>query len=74
MTKITKVMCLQQLKDTNPDLFVCDDPQPRECSKCKKKYIPTQNDVSTRRPSCYWKECGKCRDFWRKTGVRGKSI
>jgi hypothetical protein len=62
MTKITKLLCLAQLKDTNPDLIVCENPPERECSNCKKKYTPTQNDVSTRRPSCYFKSCSRCRE------------
>jgi len=61
MTRITKLMCLYQLNETESDLFVCDDPQPRECGRCKQKYIPSNNDISTRRPSVYWKQCGLCR-------------
>ena len=36
MTRITKLMGLDQLKETDPDLMVCENQQPRECSKCKK--------------------------------------
>ena len=68
MTKITKLLCLAQLAETDPDLYVCDDPQPRKCSNCKKKYIPTDADISTRRPSCYWKQCGKCREYLKQRG------
>ena len=50
MTKITKLLCLAQLTETDADLYVCDDPPLRKCSNCKKKYIPTNNDISTRRP------------------------
>ena len=66
MTKITKVFCLAQLADTNPDLYVCDDPPIRECSNCKKKYVPTNEDISTRRPSTYWRQCGDCREYMQK--------
>ena len=65
MTRITKVFCLAQLAETDQKLFVCDDPEPIECIRCKNKYIPTKNDISTRRPSTYWKQCGKCREYQR---------
>jgi len=64
MTKITKISCLTQLADTNPDLYVYDDPQPRKCvGNCKKIYVPTNENISTRRPSVYWKQCAKCRAY-----------
>jgi len=66
MTKITKVLCLAQLTETDIHLYVCDNPQPRKCSNCKKKYIPTDADISSRRPSCYWKQCSKCREYMQK--------
>ena len=67
MTKITKVFCLAQLAQTNPDLYVCDDPKPRKCvGYCKKLYVPTNEDISTRRPSTYWKQCAKCREYMKK--------
>jgi len=66
MTKITKLMCLYQLNETESDLFVCEDPKLRECSRCKQKYIPTNNDISTRRPSVYFKQCGICRKYLRE--------
>lgn len=66
MTKITKLMCLDQLKETPTYLYVCDDPEPIECIRCKNKYIPTKNDISTRRPSTYWQQCAKCREYMKK--------
>jgi len=65
MTRITKLMGLDQLKDTPTDLFVCENSQPRECSRCRKKHTPTNDDISTRRPSCYWKQCRECREYLR---------
>ena len=67
MTKITKVFCLAQLAKTDVNLYVCEDPQPRKCtSRCKKLFTPTDADISTRRPSCYWKQCSKCREYMQK--------
>jgi len=66
MTRITKLMCLYQLNETESDLFVCLNPEPRKCGRCKQKYIPTNNDISTRRPSVYWKQCGNCREYLRE--------
>jgi hypothetical protein len=66
MTKITKMMCLYQLNETNTNLFVCENPEPRKCIRCKKQYIPTNKDISSRRPSCYWKQCATCRVYMQK--------
>ena len=64
MTKITKLFCVAQLESTNANLFVCDNPEPRKCvGNCKKLYTPTNADISSRRPSCYWKQCGICREY-----------
>jgi len=64
MTRITKTMCLARLTETDADLYVCDDPKPRKCvGNCKKLYTPTIEDISTRRPSVYWKQRGKCRKY-----------
>ena len=65
MTRIS----LAQLTETNADLYVCDDPKPRKCvGNCKKLYTPTIEDISTRRPSVYWKQCGKCREYLKQRG------
>ena len=67
MTKITKVFCLAQLAETNANLFVCDNPEPRKCtSRCKKLFTPTNADISSRRPSVYWKQCATCRAYMQK--------
>ena len=67
MTKITKVMCLAQLASTNANLFVCDNPEPRKCTgKCNKLFTPTNTDISSRRPSVYWLQCSKCREYMQK--------
>ena len=66
MTKITKLLCLAQLAETDPNSFVCDDPRPRKCvGNCKKIFTPSNEDISTRRPSVYWKQCNKCREYLR---------
>ena len=66
MTKITELMCLQQLKYTDLNLFVCLNPEPRKCTgNCKKIFTPSNDDISTRRPSVYWKQCNKCREYLR---------
>ena len=69
MTRITKTMCLAQLTETDADLFVCDDPKPRKCvGNCKKLFTPNNADISSRRPSCYWQQCSKCREYMQKRG------
>jgi len=78
MTKITKLFCLAQLAETDPILYVCDNPQPRKCiGNCKKMYVPTDADISSRRPSVYWKQCGKCREYLKQRGkicVKNKQL
>jgi len=61
MTRIAKLMCLDQLKETPTYSFVCLNPEPRECGRCKQKYIPNNNDISTHCPSVYWNKCANCR-------------
>ena len=69
MTKITKTLSIAKLKETDPNLYVCDNPQPRKCvGNCKKLYVPTIEDISTRRPSVYWKQCGICRAYLKQRG------
>ena len=69
MTKITKLFCLAQLESTNANLFVCDNPEPRKCvGNCKKLFTPTNTDISSCRPSCYWLQCSKCREYMQKRG------
>ena len=67
MTKITKVFCVAKIAETNANLFVCDNPEPRKCvGNCKKLFTPTNADISTRRPSCYTKQCATCRLYMQK--------
>ena len=60
-TRINRVFSLAKLYSTSDDLYVVDFPVERKCIKCKKGYIPTKNDISNRRPSCYYKTCSLCR-------------
>ena len=63
MCRITRVMCLHHVNNTNPNMIVCEFPEERECvGNCKKPYTPTDADRSTRRPSCYFKSCFGCRE------------
>jgi len=66
MTKITKLLCLAQLKDTDPDLLVDSGVAERKCGNCKKSYKPTDADIFARRPSTHWKQCEKCREYLRQ--------
>jgi len=71
MTKITSVFSLAKLANTDVNLFVCDYPEPRECTgKCKKLFIPTNADISTRRPSVYWKQCATCRTYMQERNAK----
>ena len=60
-TRINRVFSLAKLSSTPDDLFVSDNPVERKCIKCKKDYIPTKQDISSKRPSCYYKTCYGCR-------------
>lgn len=33
------------------------------CKKCKKSYIPTKGDISTKNPNSYYKTCMSCREY-----------
>jgi len=66
MIKITKTLCIAKLKETDPSLFIDSGKTDRICNNCKKSYELTPNDISTRRPSTYWKQCGKCREYMQK--------
>ena len=37
-----------------------------ECVKCKKIYIPTKEDISTKNLNVYWKNCSECRRYIRE--------
>jgi len=63
--KITKIFGVDALKATDPSLFVCDEPMKKKCSQCLKYHTPTKEDISTKRPSTYYKMCLKCRTYIR---------
>jgi len=61
-TRINRVFSLAKLYNTADDLFVSDNPVERKCCKCKKNYTPNNKDISSKRPSCYYKTCSLCRE------------
>ena len=63
MIKITKTLSIAKLKETDPSLFIDSGKTHRICNNCKKSYELTDADISTRRPSTYWKQCGNCRAY-----------
>ena len=34
----------------------------RECTACHDDFVPTIEDISTKRPSTFYKTCKRCRD------------
>ena len=60
-TRINRIFSLAKLYSTPDNLYVVENPIERKCIKCKKGYIPTKNDISAKRPSCYYKTCSLCR-------------
>ena len=40
------------------------------CVKCKITYTPTRQDISTKNPNVYWKNCEKCRKYIREANKR----
>ena len=63
MIKITKILSIAKLNETDPTLFIDSGKTHRICNNCKKSYELTDADISSRRPSCYWKQCGICREY-----------
>ena len=63
MPKITRLMSVAKFNSTPDNMFVCDEPTARPCSHCENIYTPDNNDISTKRPSIYYKTCGKCRTY-----------
>ena len=61
-TRINRVFSLAKLSSTPDYSFVVENPVERKCIKCKKLYIPTDKDISSKRPSCYYKTCSLCRE------------
>ena len=68
MIKITKILSIAKLNETDPTLFIDSGKTHRICNNCKKSYELTDADISTRRPSTYWKQCGKCRVYLKQRG------
>ena len=68
MIKITKTLCIAKLKETDPSLFIDSGKTHRICNNCKKSYKLTDADISTRRPSTYWKQCSTCREYLKQRG------
>jgi hypothetical protein len=68
MIKITKILSIAKLNETDPSLFINSGKTDRICNNCKKSYKLTDADISTRRPSTYFKQCSKCRDYLRERG------
>ena len=68
MIKITKTLSIAKLNETDPSLFIDSGKTDRICNNCKKSYKLTDADISSRRPSCYWKQCSKCREYLKQRG------
>ena len=68
MIKITKTLSIAKLNETDPTLFIDSGKTHRICNNCKKSYELNPDDISTRRPSTYFKQCSKCRDYLRERG------
>ena len=70
MIKITKILSIAKLNETDPSLFINSGKTDRICNNCKKSYELTDADISTRRPSTYWKQCGICREYLKQRGKK----
>ena len=68
MIKITKTLSIAKLNETDPSLFIDSGKTHRICNNCKKSYKLTDADISTRRPSTYWKQCSTCREYLKQRG------
>jgi len=68
MIKITKTLSIAKLNETDPSLFIDSGKTHRICNNCKKSYKLTGADISTRRPSTYWKQCSTCREYLKQRG------
>lgn len=40
------------------------------CVKCRREYVPTQEDISLKNPNVYWKNCQECRAYLREAQAR----
>ena len=61
MSKITKILSKHAIENTPEHMFVHNGYTERNCSACQQNFIPTVDDISTRRPSTFCKQCGRCR-------------
>ena len=68
MIKITKTLSIAKLNETDPSLLIDSGKTHRICNNCKKSYKLTGADISTRRPSTYWKQCSTCRAYLKERG------
>jgi len=68
MIKITKTLSIAKLNETDPTLFIDSGKTHRICNNCKKSYELNPDDISTRRPSTYFKQCSTCRIYLKKRG------
>ena len=75
---ITRPLSIYQIENTKDYLYVHNGHTPRECNACFKEFIPTINDISTKRPSTFYKTCFKCRDrfsrYRREKEARDKAL
>lgn len=62
MCKISKVISLDKINNTEDFLYVHNGFNDRECGACFKRFTPTEADISTKRPSTFYKTCKRCRD------------
>ena len=78
MSKITKILSKHAIENTPEHMFVHNGFVERECKACEKIFVPTTQDISTRRPSTFYKQCQQCRDrfsLYRKNKIlRDKHI
>lgn len=49
------------IEHTEDHMFVHNGFTPRECSACRNEFTPTVNDISSKRPSTFYKQCPRCR-------------
>jgi hypothetical protein len=59
---ITRPLSKYAIEHTPDHMFVHNGYTPRECSACHHEYMPNIGDVSTKRPSTFYKQCSRCRN------------
>ena len=72
ISKITKLLSKHSIENTPEHMFVHNGFDEREYKACEKVFIPTIEDISTKRPSTFFKQCKRCRD--RFTAYRKNKI